>query len=160
LKKVRILPEVFMRKADRIVSIMFILGSIFMLHETSQIEKLRFQILSSKMFPQLVFVVMILLGILLFIQTFMHREAEEKEGDVGKALIRPKRLMILGLFVAYLLIMPIVGFIETTAVFAVVAMMSLSPQRKKDLPVSLLISGGLVGLIYLVFDYWLQVFLP
>jgi hypothetical protein len=112
------------------------------------------------MFPQLVFVVMILLGILLFIRTFMHREAKEKVEDVGKALIRPKRLMILGLFVAYLLIMPIVGFIETTAVFAVVAMMSLSPQRKKDLPVSLLISGGLVGLIYLVFDYWLQVFLP
>ena len=112
------------------------------------------------MFPQLIFTSMIVLAVALFIRSFRLKESADHGLDAWKTLVSPKRLTILVMFTVYLLIIPVIGFLWATAVFVIAAIMMLSPKKKKDLPIALAVTGGLVGMIYLVFSYWLQVFLP
>lgn len=149
-----------MKRTDQITSIVFIIGSIILLYEASKIEDLKIQIISSRMFPQLIFTATIALAIALFIRSFTLKDSADQRAETWAKLVSPKRLIVLFMFTLYLLIIPAIGFLSATVVFLVVAIMVLSPQKKKDFPVCLAITGGLVGLIYLAFSYWLQVFLP
>jgi putative tricarboxylic transport membrane protein len=149
-----------MKRADQITSIVFILGSIFLLYKAGEIEELKVQLTSSRMFPQLIFITTIVLAIALFIRSFIIKDSANQGAKAWATLVSPKRLTILAMFTVYLLIIPVIGFLCATAVFMVAAITVLSPQKKKDLPIGLAITGGLVGMIYLVFAYWLQVFLP
>lgn len=149
-----------MKRTDQITSIVFIIGSIFFLYETSKIGELKVQIIGSKMFPQIIFIGIIVLSVALFIRSLTIKDSDDKKTKSWATLFSPKRLTFLAMFTVYLLIIPVIGFLLATALFALVAITVLSPNRKKDIPIGVVVTGGLVGMIYLTFAYWLQVFLP
>ena len=64
-----------MRAADRISAILLLLGSVFMLFETGHIKGTAFQILSNKLFPSIIFGLLIGLSLLLLASTFLPKAA-------------------------------------------------------------------------------------
>ena len=149
-----------MRTADRISAVLIILASILMIYKTSQLEELAYQILSNKLFPYITFTFIIVLSLGLFLATFLPSTLPALPEGYWRRILGGRRMMTLGLFCLYLFLMPVVGFLPASAGFILVTVTVLSPQIRKDLPIAALIAAAIVGLIYLVFVFWLQVFLP
>jgi|GEM_PF-4317954 len=148
-----------MKTADRICAVALILASLFMIQATSQLEELAYQVLSNKLFPYVTFAFVILLSLGLLVSTFVTPELV-LPADYWRRIVSRRRLIMLGLFCVYLVVMPWIGFLTTSAIFMLATVAALSPNLRKDLPIAVTLTAGIIGLIYLVFVHWLQVFLP
>jgi hypothetical protein len=149
-----------MKTADRICAVLLILASIAMIYETSQMEELAYQILSNKMFPYITFIFVIVLALGMIVATFVPTVTVPLPTGYWRRIVGRRRMITLGLFCLYLLLMPVVGFLPASAGFIIITVAVLSPQLRRDIPVAVAITAGVIGIIYLVFVYWLQVFLP
>ncbi|MBN2751715.1 MAG: tripartite tricarboxylate transporter TctB family protein [Rhodospirillaceae bacterium] len=149
-----------MKTANRISAVLIILLSIFMICQTSQIQDLAFYLISNKMFPYITFASVLALGVGLLATTFIPSLDPPFPSGYWQRVIGRKRLITLTLFCLYLMVIPLAGFLLSSAGFIVVTIAVLSPRVRQDLPVALVVAAGIVGLIYLVFVYWLQTFLP
>lgn len=149
-----------MRVADRISAILLLLGSVFMLFETGHIRATAFQILSNKLFPNIIFGLLFVLGLLLLISTFLPKAVSALPAGYWRRAVGGRRLLSLGLVCLYVLVMPLIGFLPASAGFVVVMTGAVSPNLRRDLPIAFAVAAGVAGLIYFVFVYWLQVFLP
>ena len=149
-----------MRTADRLTAVLFVAASVYMIYETTLIETLSYQILSSRLFPYITFIFIILLALALLASTFVRSTEIELVDGYWRRIVNRRRLITLGLFCLYLALMPVVGFLPASAGFILVTIAVLSPSPRRDIPIAIALAGGVVGIIYLVFVYWLQVFLP
>ena len=149
-----------MKTADRISAVVLILASIFMIYETSQMEELAYQLLSNKMFPYVTFGFVIVLSLGLLASTFVPSMEVTLPEGYWRRIVGRRRMITLGLFCLYLFLMPVVGFLPASAGFILIVVATLSPQPRRDLPIAAAITAGVIGIIYFVFVYWLQVFLP
>ena len=149
-----------MKTADRICAVLLILTSAFMIYQTSQMQELAYQILSNKLFPYITFVFVIVLSVGMVVMTLVPTVEKPLPDGYWRRIVGRRRAITLGLFCLYLFLMPVVGFLPASAGFILLTVAVLSPQLKRDLPIAIAITAGVVGIIYLVFVYWLQVFLP
>lgn len=148
-----------MKTADRIMAGILFLCSAFMLYRTSLLKELAYQILSNRLFPYLTFGLIIFLSLLLFAGTFA-RAGEGTAQAPWRRMVGPRRMGLLGLFSVYLVVIPMAGFLPATGVFVIASSAWLSPHRRRDTPIAVAVALAVVGLIYGVFVYWLQAFLP
>lgn len=148
-----------MKTADRIMAGILILCSAFMLYKTTTLKVLAYQILSNRLFPYLIFSLIILLSLMLFAATFM-KTGEAPVKAQWRQMVGRRRMTLLALFAVYLFCIPVAGFIPATGGFVAVSATWLSPRRRRDALVSVLVALGTMGFIYGVFVYWLQAFLP
>ena len=149
-----------MRTADRISAILLFVGSVFMLFETEHIRATAFQLLSNKLFPNIIFGLLVALSLLLLASTFLPKAATVLPAGYWRRVVGGRRVITLGLICLYVLVMPVVGFLPASAGFVVIMTGAVSPNLRRDMPIALGVAAGVVGLIWLVFVYWLQVFLP
>lgn len=148
-----------MKTADRLMAGVLFLCSAFMLYKTSELKELAYQILSNRLFPNLTFSLIILLSLILFAGTFWQTEDAGGQGQ-WRRMVGPRRMVLLGLFTTYLVVIPLVGFLPATGVFVVASAAWLSPRRRRDVPIALAVALAAVALIYGVFVFWLEAFLP
>jgi hypothetical protein len=150
-----------MKNTDRITAVILMGLAVFLLWETQKIEVLRYQLHSSRMFPQMVLIFILILASLLLFQTFFSREAgPAAQGADWSRLVRPRRIFLLVLLIIYLSLISSLGFLTSTAGFLLIGIIGLSPHPRKDLWPAVGVTAGVLGLVYLLFVYWLQVFLP
>jgi hypothetical protein len=149
-----------MKNTDRITAVILMGLAVFLLWETRKIEVFKYQIHSSRMFPQMVLIFALILAFLLLFQTFFSREAGPTQATDWSRLVRPRRVFLLVLLIGYLSLISSLGFLVSTAGFLFIGVIGLSPHPRKDLWPALGVTAGVLGLIYLLFVYWLQVFLP
>jgi hypothetical protein len=149
-----------MRTADRISAILLLLGSVFMLFETEHVRTTAYQILSNKLFPHIIFGLVIALALLLLVSTFLSRATSTLPAGYWRRAVGGRRVITLGLICLYVLVMPVIGFLPASAGFVVVTTGAISPKPRRDIPIAFAVAAGVAGLIYLIFVYWLQVFLP
>jgi len=148
-----------MKTADRIMAGVLFLLSAFMIYRTAMLKDLAYQILSNRLFPYLTFGLIIFLSLLLFAGTFA-RGGEGTAQAPWRRMVGARRMTLLGLFATYLFAIPLAGFLPATGAFVVASSAWLSPHRRRDVPIAVAVALAVVGLIYGVFVYWLQAFLP
>jgi hypothetical protein len=72
-----------------------------------------------------------------------------------------RRMVLLGLFIAYLVAIKQIGFLVATGVFGFVTIMTLAPRRDlRTIVIAALASSGTLALIYVLLVVYLQAFLP
>jgi len=149
-----------MKTANRITAVLIILICLLLIHETSKIESLAYELIGNRMFPYLTFGFVLALAAALLAMSFVPSLAVPFPSGYWARVVGRKRLITLGLFCVYLLLLPVVGFLPASFGFIVITTAILSPQRRKDLHVALAIAAGVIGVCYLVFVHWLQFSLP
>ncbi|WP_337997044.1 tripartite tricarboxylate transporter TctB family protein [Oleispirillum naphthae] len=149
-----------MKTANRIAAVLIILICLFLIGEASKIESLAYELISNRMFPYMTFGLVLALAAGLLATTFIPSLESPFPSGYWARVVGKRRLITLGLFCVYLLLLPVLGFLPASFGFIVVTTLVLSPQRRKDLPVALALGGGVVGVCYLVFVYWLQFYMP
>lgn len=69
-------------------------------------------------------------------------------------------LITFGVFTAYILVLPLVGYRVATFLFVAGMQAALKPPRPSDLPLLLLVALVTTGLTYYAFEVYLQILLP
>jgi len=103
---------------------------------------------------------LVTLSLLLLASTFLPKAATVLPAGYWRRVVGGRRVITLGLICLYVLVMPVVGFLPASAGFVVIMTGAVSPNLRRDMPIALGVAAAVVGLIWLVFVYWLQVFLP
>lgn len=120
-------------------------------------------ITSAKFYPQLVLGLGLLTGVIETGRTLMSNiYAEQPDfASTWRGAFRPRRMVLLALFIVYLLSMKPLGFMVSTAAFCFVTTVLLAPVRNPKLAlVAGLVTLGTLALIYLLLVVYLQAFLP
>jgi hypothetical protein len=107
-------------------------------------------------FPKAISSMSILISAGFLLNSLKHR-------NTGESLLPDlQQAGVLLLFLAYVVIMPIIGFMPSSFVFMVVLSLYLSEpgKRLKSLPVSLISTTVVLAIIYCIFAVQLNVFLP
>lgn len=149
-----------MKTANRISASVIILICLLMFQQATQIQDMAYHLSSNRTFPYMTIGFVLLLAVGLLATTFVSQPAAPFASGYWMRVIGRKRLLVLGIFCIYLFLLPIVGFLPTSAAFIVLTTAFLSPRIRHDLPVALAIAAGVVGVCYVVFVYWLQFYLP
>ncbi len=149
-----------MNTANRITAVITGVFGLLMMYEATKMKSLQYQLMSESLFPNIVFGMIVILSATLFISTFITKDKKTLAKEYWIKFISTKRLILLTLFVAYLLIMPYIGFLIATGAFILLTVVVYSRNLKRDIPIALGISGGMILFIYLLFVQWLEVFLP
>lgn len=149
-----------MKTANRISASVIILICLVMFQQATQIQDMAYHLSSNRTFPYMTIGFVLLLAVSLLVTTFVSSPTTAFANGYWKRVIGGKRLIVLGSFCIYLFVLPILGFLPTSAAFIVLMTVFLSPRIRHDLPAALAIAAGVVGVCYLVFVYWLQFYLP
>jgi hypothetical protein len=149
-----------MKTANRISASVIILICLLMFQQATQIQDMAYHLSSNRTFPYMTIGFVLLLAVSLLVTTFVSGPTTAFANGYWKRVIGGKRLIVLGSFCIYLFVLPIVGFLPTSAAFIVLMTVFLSPRIRHDLPAALAIAVGVVGVCYVVFVYWLQFYLP
>jgi hypothetical protein len=157
---------------ERLAALVVILFFLTVFLLTGSISGTTSRGLGPRFFPYAVSVLGMALGLYLLVRDLVaagttatpeggaSEEAEESEEE-GRPRFNARHLVtplaIVGLSVVYSLVWNILGFILTSVVFLVLAMLVLGEKRPLVLS---LYSVGIVTVIYLIFRAWLEVPLP
>jgi len=118
---------------------------------------------SSRMFPQLIAVIFIFLGVMLIIRSLKHRVVGGQEGQ-APAKFGKKYQRVLSVFVIsflYVLLMNILGFIIATPLYLYAFILVLSPKDgKKNHLRDVVIAIVATALLYFGFRYGFSMMLP
>lgn len=149
-----------MKTANRISASVIILICLLMFQQASQIEDMAYHLSSNRTFPYMTIAFVLLLAAGLLATTFIPKPAAPFPSGYWMRVIGRKRLLTLAFFCVYLLVLPIAGFLPTSAAFIVLTTAFLSPRMRHDLPIAIAIAAGVIGVCYLIFVHWLQFYLP
>ena len=145
------IPQQFIKKgvnalgADRIISIIFMLiGSIFYYKSFSYPHE-------STIYVRFILIILMFLSVLLFIWPKQQKKQSLIE------LFSKQRIMALLLTIAYIILIPIIGYFVSTFIFLITFMWS---YNHKGLPKYLMIAAGASIGIYVLFQKFLTVWFP
>lgn len=141
-------------KFDRITAILFLtVGVLFILGSRSIASSSYGSVVGPDIFPFFLGVLLVILSIRLFYETFNGKTQEKKK---EKLQYKPF-LIILGATLVYILTLESVGYVITTFLFLFVCFQTM--ERGKW-PTSLIIAGCFSGFIYFLFVEVLKGTLP
>ena len=118
----------------------------------------------SIVFPRIITYIIIPLFIWVFIQSIVEFQKlkkdtsipEEEKWDCTLNLTKPK-LVIIGATILYIALIPIVGYVVTTALYVA----GLSFYLGNRSPIKLILfTGILIAILYVIFAVWLRIRLP
>ena len=142
-----------MRKYDKFLTIgLFILEAFYFLLIKQLPPK-------AARYPYFVLVLMVFLTLLLAINTFIIKpknSEEDKEEDQFKGNLYGQFFLIMALSAVYVILIDIIGFFVTTAIYLFVTMVTLKSNIKWSIVVSILFPVFL----YLIFVSFLKVPVP
>lgn len=141
-----------MRKYDRFLTIgLFILEAFYFLLIKQLPPK-------AARYPYFVLGLMVFLTLLLAINTFLikPKNAEDKEEDQFKGNLYSQFFLIIALSAVYVILIDIIGFFVTTAIYLFVTMLALKSNIKWSIVVSIVFPIFL----YLIFVSFLKVPVP
>lgn len=150
----------FVWNRDRISSIAVILLSLGMIYETGKIVPTYTQIggndPGSKLFPYAIAIIMIICAIGKFITCNKPDETKFLGGKKGVMRIS----VLIGIIFIYILLLPKLGFLLCTFLFAAILVYTMKDERKVRLPFVLLFAAILTAALYVVFQTLLSVRFP
>ena len=141
-----------MRKYDKFLTIgLFILEAFYFFLIKQLPEK-------AARYPFFVLGLMVFLTLLLAINTFLikPKNESEKEEDQFKGILYGQFFLIIALSAVYIVLIDIIGFFVTTAIYLFVTMLALKSNIKWSIVVSILFPVFL----YLIFVSFLKVPVP
>lgn len=145
-----------MRTADRISA-----GIILAICTYFQIKLLNYNPLS-RLFPQVIVIILAGLAVLLFVLSFVKKETVENIFGEGKKLIRP--LISVGLMVGWVASIRLIGFLFSSIIFFPVLAVLITPESaggmKTRILRNILIGLALIGVFFLLFSLALNVQFP
>jgi drug/metabolite transporter (DMT)-like permease len=159
------MKEISKRAKDLIVGAFSVLFGIFMFVASGQYHRTAASDpLGPAAFPRALAVLSLFLGLIILVKGLISKErtarAAEGPADDEKHLIESPTVRLwvsIALFAVYIAVMPFLGFFISTLLFVVCFMFLLDAGNW----VKIGLSGLLVsGVIYVIFYYVLQVFLP
>ncbi|MCP1200559.1 tripartite tricarboxylate transporter TctB family protein [Notoacmeibacter sp. MSK16QG-6] len=119
---------------------------------------------SAKLFPQLVLGLGLVMGVIETLRTlFLPSPADEGIGfrQTLAMTFRPRRMLLLALFVIYLAAIKPLGFLIATGIFCFATIALLTPRvTPVSLVIAALVSVCTLALIYQLLVVYLQAFLP
>lgn len=156
------------KKKDMIVGLVFLIlgiaGLIMAINFADPVIALK-QTISSKFFPEVVCVIMIVFAVLLIISSYvsaknMTEDAKEEAGD------KPEYKRVVATFVAFaifILLMDKIGFLIMSIIYLPIQMYILAPvekQGKKNIILYVILGVIASFVIYYTFVYGFKVILP
>jgi sterol desaturase/sphingolipid hydroxylase (fatty acid hydroxylase superfamily) len=114
-------------------------------------------------YPRFLLLVILLLSLVLVIQDVLaHRKEQRQQRSASENWLKKYKPTLLTFFVfgLYVLLLPKLGFVFSTALFVTALQWLLGAPLLRRLPGSLLIGIATSGVTYLVFEKYLYVLLP
>ena len=155
-QKKRSAPGRYMKTADRISA-----GILLAVCAYFQIKLVKYNPLS-KLFPQVIVIILAGLAVLLFIMSFVKKETVESIFGEGKKLVRP--LISVVLMIGWVASIRLIGFLFSSIIFFPVTAVLITPEatEKRRFRVfrNIFIGLALIGVFYLLFSLVLNVQFP
>ena len=141
-----------MRKYDKFLTIGLFIFEAFYFYLIKQLPE------KAARYPFFVLGLMVFLTLLLAINTFLikPKNTEDKEEDQFKGNLYGQFFLIMALSAVYVILIDIIGFFVTTAIYLFVTMLALKSNIKWSIVVSILFPIFL----YLIFVSFLKVPVP
>jgi len=133
--------------------------SAVLYHQSLQIDDLGFLELGPTVFPSFFIGVLAALSLLLLFGSISLKGEREVSGKVDRKVFL-MRGVFYGMLIVYLVVMPYVGYIVSTALFLFCGMVLLGRRTAKDLALYAVISAVGTGVLYALFGVLLKLFLP
>ena len=158
------------KKKDMIVGLVFLIlgiaGLIMAINFADPVIALK-QTISSKFFPEVVCVIMIVFPVLLIISSYIGaKNMTEDEREKEEAGDKPEYKRVVATFVAfavYILLMDKIGFLIMSIIYLPIQMYALAPvekQGKKNIILYVILGVIASFVIYYMFVYGFKVILP
>ncbi|MGO4887437.1 tripartite tricarboxylate transporter TctB family protein [Anaerobacillus sp. MEB173] len=149
------------RKKDIVVSILILFISLIFYMNTTSLRP------PADIFPKVVISLFALLGTFLLIKAiflkkeYLNQAEDEEEEDNVEINVKRKWISIFGLLV-YILVMPIVGFYITSAIFVTLLSWYLIGMKLefKATVFPVIVSSIVMGILYATFSVFLKVPVP
>jgi putative tricarboxylic transport membrane protein len=150
---------------DRALALVMLLVTAILVVESGDIKPpSSWQPYGSALFPRLLLAVVGLLSILILVRSlFVERPHRETPRRSFLEWLRHHRtvLSLFALFGLYALLLPLTGYLITTLGFLVAAFaLLLGIDTRRKWFINLAVSGTLAPLVYVIFRYGLNVWLP
>ncbi|WP_209124856.1 tripartite tricarboxylate transporter TctB family protein [Alkalihalobacillus sp. BA299] len=147
---------------NRIFSILvLVVAGIFFIESRGFSEKTGMQTFAPSFFPSVIIIVMSILALSLFIQSFKDKQKDDLLKSLKVYIIEHWRVVItLILLVIYISLLPIIGFLISTMLFLLMVFAMLGPIKRQYLVVNVLLAVILPFGIQWVFQSILKIYLP
>lgn len=152
-----------MRKTDLLLSAFYIIALVISATQLSSIGEMNSSTVSAKLWPWLVIGSGLVMGLVETIRTIVARQPADAPTfeDIWAKAFAMRRMLILGLFILYLVLIQPIGFLIVTALFLFGTIVILTPQpNARSVAAAAAVTAGTLGLIYLLLVVYLQAFLP
>jgi putative tricarboxylic transport membrane protein len=146
---------------DFATSVVLLIVTALLWGESYRIPKLVFTDVGSAFFPRIVIVLTAVMSVILMIESFRVKPTASKEcksRDSAHDLLI--RWSTFGLVVAYVALLPVLGYTWATIGFLVSLMLLLGPITVKSVPVTLVVTLVTTFGVKYVFGSLLKLFLP
>jgi putative tricarboxylic transport membrane protein len=161
-------------KKDQALGLFLMAFAAYMYYQASQLPPAMFGALGADIFPKLLFILLVVFGAALFIQTTIKTRREVKtkttdrksgnisDADNQKTLFANYKYVIIGFtsFCLYVVLMYYLGYVIATLIFMPLFMWILGPKTKKAFVTIVIVSLALTFGMQYGFANVLKVFLP
>lgn len=149
---------------DVVVAVVLLAACGVMFHASFDIEETSYGTLSSRVWPQVLLGALAVFALGLLAQA-LARGTEGGERAAGGGLAAwlgryANALWCFGLFLAFLLTLPVFGMLLGGALFVFAVLSILGPPGWGKLPAHAAVAVISVGAMWAIFTFWLRVFLP
>ena len=150
---------------ELIFSVVIFLGSIYLFYSSTQLRQIEaYKNVGAEFWPQIILTILIILMGYLLIVKILEFVRERKDTPSAMERLSPefingslRFLASLGIIVAYVYCMKMVGFIVASPLLVVALILFISPEKKRLIPYGLV---GVTVVVYLVFVKFLMIPLP
>lgn len=152
-----------MRKTDLLLSAIYVIALIAAATQLPFSSDLSSTTASAEIFPWLVVGTGLLVGVIETLRTIIAKEPAGAPtfGEIWAKAFAARRMMLLGFFVVYLIVIKPLGFLVATALFLFGTISMLTPQPNlKSYSIAAALTAATLGLIYVLLVVYLQAFLP
>lgn len=152
-----------MRKTDLLFSAFYMAVLLVAASQISQLSDISDAVVSAKLFPWLVIITGMALGVLEIGRTLLSSPDMNAPGFsiIWAKAFAPRRMVLLALFIAYLYAIELFGFLVATGLFCFITVMTLAPLRSPRTAITAIaVSIGTLTLIYVLLVIYLEAFLP
>lgn len=152
-----------MRKNDLLFSAIYMILMLVAGSRLLRLEDMSSAVISAKLYPWLIIGTGLIMGVVETGRALLAPKLANEPGSAGiwSRAFASRRIVLLVLFIAYLVLIPTLHFIYATGLFCFATMVALSPRRNLS---TMLLAAGIsavtVGAIYLLLVVYLQAFLP
>lgn len=150
---------------DRTLASAILLMVVVLFVESGNIPgKTSWQAYGSAIYPQILLGCIAFFALLLLFSSFRqasHKPHPKKATSTGRPKANVKVLGVFALFGAYAALLPVLGYLVSTLGFMVATQaLLLGIDTRKKWAINLVTAGILVPLVYVIFEYGLNVWLP